>query len=287
MLDPAAEGLPVRRRLFGTRQCPAGDCDDLIEIAFQRCCYWLRLLPRFQKQGRLGKNPLAGKALGVAPGVVKAGGLARGPMLLREDLRHALALLLFDARRRRQIAHGNLRGDTAFANELLHRFRQSFHQRQAARHPGRAAVKAAREIVDRVAELFFHLRQQPALFERGFRLAVHAQGTNQQQGFGFAHRVPNERLDCVAPELHQRGDALVAVDHQIPAGLFDDDDRRLLAGFGQRSQQPPEARRVADPEMLQAPVELMKLQGLRHGFQYAPASDWSFAAEWGCCQQPL
>jgi hypothetical protein len=49
----------------------------------------------------------------------------------------------------------------------------------------------------------------------------------------------------------------------------------------------PEARRVADPEVLQAAVQLMKLQRLRHGFQYAPAADWSFAAQRGCCQEPF
>ena len=213
-------------------------------------------------------------------------------MLLREDLRHAVALFLIDSRRGRQIAHGNLRGDTAFAHQLLRRFRQRFHERQAARHPRRAAVETPRQIVNRVAEPFFHLRQQPPLFKRRFRLAVHAQGTNQHQGFGFAHRVPNDGVDGVASQLLQRGDALVAVDHQILRGLWDDDDGRLLSGFSQRPQQPPESRRVADPEMLQAAVQLMKLQGVRHGvaslgFQYARRPIWSFAARWGCCQQPL
>jgi hypothetical protein len=40
----------------------------------------------------------------------------------------------------------------------------------------------------------------------------------------------------------------------------------------------PESRRVADPEMLQAAVQLMKLQSLRHGFQYVRTGIWSFAA---------
>jgi len=179
VLDPAAEDLAIRRRFFGARQCPAGDRDDLIEIAFQRCFYRLRLLPRFQKQFRLGQNPRTSQASGVAPGVVEIGGLARGPMLLREDLRHALALPGIDARRRRQIAHGNLRGDAAVAHLLLDRFRERLHQRQAARHPCRTAVETLREIVDCVAEFRFHLRQQPALFERRFRLAVHAQRTDE------------------------------------------------------------------------------------------------------------
>ncbi len=293
MLDLAFDGVAVRIWIRGAIERAAGDRDDLIEIAFQRGRCWLPWPLRFQKQFRLGENALP-RLLGlcIAPGVVEQGGLARGPILLREDLRHALALFAVDARHRRQIAHGNLRRDTAFAHELLDGLGQRFHQRQAARHPRRTAVETPREILDRVTEPFFHLRQQPPLFELGFRLAVHTQGANQQQGFGFAHRLQNDGVDRVAPQLLQRGDALVAVDYQILRGLLDDDYGRLLSGFSQRPQQPPESRRVADPEMLQAAVQLMKLQCLRHGlallgFQYARRRIWSFAAEGGCCQQPL
>jgi hypothetical protein len=291
-VDLVSDVLAVRRWIFEATQRTAGDRADLIEVAFQRGRWGLPLLPRFQKQFRRGENALAGNAFGVAPGVIEVGGLARGPMLLREDLRHALALFRIDSRRGRQVAHGNLRGDTALAYELLDGFGKRFHQRQAACHPRRAVVETPRQIVDRVAELLFHLGQQPTLFERRFRLAVHTQATNQQQRFGFAHRVQHDGVDCVAPQLLQRGDALVAVDHQKLRGLWDDDDGRLLSGFSQRPQQPPESRRLADPEMLQAAVQLMKLQGLRHGvvslgFQYARHWHWSFAAEWGCCQQPL
>lgn len=213
-------------------------------------------------------------------------------MLLREDLRHALALLRINARRRRQIAHGNLRGEVAVAHLLLDRFRERLHQRQAARHPRRTAVETAREIVNCAAEFGFHLRQQPALFECRFRLAVHAQGADQQQGFGFAHRVQNDGVDGISPQLPKRGDALVAVDHQIPRRLLDDNDGGLLAGLSQRRQQPPEPGRVANPEVCQAAVQLMKLQSLRHGlasleFQYARRPDWSFAAMRGCCQELL
>jgi hypothetical protein len=49
---------------------------------------------------------------------------------------------------------------------------------------------------------------------------------------------------------------------------------------------------VADPEVGQPTVELMKLQSLRHGlasfgFQYAGRPDWSFAVKRGCCGEPL
>jgi hypothetical protein len=74
---------------------------------------------------------------------------------------------------------------------------------------------------------------------------------HKQQGFGLAHRViQHQHLDRVTPQLSERGDALMSIDHQILIGLLDDDDRRLLPGFSQRRQQSPESRWVADPEML-------------------------------------
>ena len=129
MLDLAFDGLTVRRWIFEVIERVAGDRDDLIEIAFQRSFCWLPLLPRSQKQGGLGENAFAGHAFGIAPSVVEVGGLAGGPMLLRENLGHALALFWIDSRRGRQIAHGDLRGDLAFAHQLLRRFRQRFHKR--------------------------------------------------------------------------------------------------------------------------------------------------------------
>lgn len=128
VLDLVVDDFAVWRCLFSARDRPAGDGDDLVEIAFQRCVGWLPLLPRFCKQVRFGQNPFSRQSLCVAPGVVEIGGLARGPMLLREDLRHALALLGIHTRRRRQIAHGNLRGDVAVAYLLLDRFGKRFHQ---------------------------------------------------------------------------------------------------------------------------------------------------------------
>ena len=256
-----------------------GERGDLVQLALQRG--WRgRLPPRLQKQFRRGEDALAHHAVGVAPSVVKFGGLARGPWLLGEGLRHPLTLLRVDARHRRQIAHGGLRGDLAFAHLPLYRFRQRFHQRQAARHPRGAAIKTPRQIVDRAAQLALHLRQQPALFERALRLA-HAQRTVEHQRVGFAHR-PHHGVHRVAAQLLERGDALMPVNDQVSAGVFDDDDGCLLARFSQRSEQAPMARRMADPEVLQAAVQLMKLQlrhGSRLGFQYAPAWNWSFVAK--------
>jgi hypothetical protein len=83
--------------------------------------------------------------------------------------------------------------------------------------------------------------------------------------------------------LFERDHALVAVDHQVTflVVLGDDhDDRRLLAAFSQRRQQPALPVRLADSQMLPSPVELVKLQLHRRllGIQYARLRDWSFAA---------
>jgi hypothetical protein len=106
-----------------------------------------------------------------------------------------------------------------------------------------------------------HLRQQPALFERAF-LRTQSQRPRQQQSFGFAHR-PDRGLHRIAPQLLERGDALVPVDHQVAfAIVFRDhhDDGRLLSALSQRRQQIPLAVRLANSQMLPSPVELVKLQ---------------------------
>jgi len=79
----------------------------------------------------------------------------------------------------------------------------------------------------------------------------------------------------------------MSIDHQIALLVGDNDDWGLLAGLSQRCQQLPESCPVADPEMLQAAIQLMKLQRLRHGFQYARAGIGSFAAWRRCCAEPL
>jgi hypothetical protein len=198
-------------------------------------------------------------------------------------------MLPADARRWRQIPYGERSSDLAFPHQLLHRFRQRLHQRQAAGHPRLAAVEAPGEFFQRAAQTAFHLGEQPALFDRALRLA-HPQRPLQRQRVGFAH-LPHDGLDRVAAQLLERGDALVTVDHQIAAASFDDDDGRLLADLSQRSDQPALARRAPYPEAFQAAVQLMKLQSHRRGFQYAPARIWSFPA-WGevrrkaPCNQP-
>jgi hypothetical protein len=117
------------------------------------------------------------------------------------------------------------------------------------------------------------------LFQRAF-LRTEAQRTVQQQGFGVTHR-PYGGFDRVPAQLLQRGDALMAVDHQVAAGLVrggHHDDGRLLAAVSQRCQQAPLEARLADSQMFPSPVELVKLQLHRRlRVQYAVNRDWSFA----------
>jgi hypothetical protein len=126
--------------------------------------------------------------------------------MLHEYGGHSLAVFGAGSRHRHQMLHGDLRAETSFADLLLDGFGQQFDQRQPPRYPAHAAVEPARQLVERITETLFHLRQQPALFERAF-LRAHALRARQQQGFGFAHG-PDGGFDGVAAQLTERGDAL-------------------------------------------------------------------------------
>jgi hypothetical protein len=80
-------------------------------------------------------------------------------------------------------------------------------------------------------EALFHLRQQPALFQRAF-LWTEAHRPRQQQGIGFVHR-PDDRLDRIAAKLLERGDPLVAINDQVAFVAFDNDDGCLLSALSQ------------------------------------------------------
>lgn len=122
------------------------------------------------------------------------------------------------------------------------------------------------------------------MLERAVRRA-HAERAFQQQRVCFAH-VPHHGLDRVATQRLERGDAFMAVDDEVAVGLMNDDEGRLLAGFSQRRDEAALLARVADPEAVQAAVQLMKFQRLWHGSQYAPVGIRSFSPGVGCCQEP-
>ena len=190
--------------------------------------------------------------------------------MLSERCRHLLAVFQTDARYRHQELHRHVRGNLAFAHLLLNGLRQQLDQRQPPRHPAHAAVETARQILQLIAEALLHFGQQPALFQRGLVFGQ-AQRAVQQQSLGFVHG-PDHGFHRVPAQLLERRDALVAVNDQVAVRLVcdgHDHDGRLLPRGGQRGQQTPLAHRMAYPEMLPAPVELVKLQshGPRFGFR--------------------
>ncbi len=286
---PRGFGLPGRQLRAG--QPPRGTVDDgggHLQIAQQFGAgrgVRGRLSLHFEKQLRLLDNALAHYRRAIAPGGIELRGLPRIAMVPDEDRRQALAGLQAHARHRHQKLHGHVRREAALAYLLLDRLRQQFHQRQAPRHPTHAAVKPPRQLVERVAEALLEFLQKPALFQCALLLGE-PQRAVQQQSFGFAQR-PDHRLHGVAAQLLQRRHALVAVDDQVTVRLAGDrhhHDGRLLPAGRQRGQQPPLAGRRPHPQMLPAPIELVKLQlhdCLRLRVQYGAGGDWSCSAGGG------
>jgi len=219
---------------------------------------------RFQKQLRLLQNPLADGWGSVTPRGIELSGFAAGEAILGQGFGHGLAVLRTGARHRHQVLHRHVGRDRAAAHLLLHALRQQFDQGQPARYPTQAAIKAARQLLQSIAKTSFQFRQQPAFFQRRLPFR-HAEGTIQHQRLGLTQR-PDQGLHRVPPQLLQRCQALVAVDHQVTIrlpGHGHHDDRRLLPGGRQRGQQPPLSLRSPHPQLLPAPLQLMKLQSHR------------------------
>jgi hypothetical protein len=213
---------------------PAGDRQHDLQVARQSGHgvgrrIGLALPLRFQEQQRLFQNPLAQGGSCVAPSGVPLPGFAAGEVVPGDYLRQAHAVLRVGPRHRHQILHGNVGTDGTVPHLLLHAGRQQLDQRQPARYPTQAAIKAARQLVQAIAEALLQLRQQPAFFQRRGAFG-HVQRTFQHQRFGLAQR-PDHGFHRVPPQLLQGRHALVTVDHQVPVRMIGDghhDDGRLL-----------------------------------------------------------
>ena len=230
-----------------------------------RCMLPLRL----QKQLRLIQQPLANRRGGRAPGGIQLSRFTAAQAMPRKSLRHAPAVFRTAPRHRHQELHRHMRRDRAAAHLLLHALRKQLDQSHPPRHPTRAAIKTAGQLLQSIAEALLQLHQQPALFQRRLVIAT-AHGTIQKQGLRFAQR-PDHRLDRVPTQLSERRHPLVAVDDQVMLRLLGDDhhDRRLLAAGSQRCQQAPMTFRPMHPKVLQTPLKLVKFQphpspSLRH-----------------------
>ena len=270
-LAPRAFALPPIQ-LRGAGQPPLGAIHDRgrhLQIAQQFGMRRIALLPlRFEEQLRRLQQPFADSARTLAPGGVQKACFAHLRAALGENVGHPLAVFQTLTRHWRQKLHGHLRRDLPLPHLFLNRLRQNLHQRQPPRHPAHAAIQAAGQLLQPVAEALFQLRQQPAHFQRGLRFRE-AQRAVQQYRRGLA-QWPHHRFHRVPPQLLQRRDSLVAIDDHVTIRLIfgrHHHDGRLLARFRQRGQQPPLPGRMARPQALPTPVELVKLQSHgRHRF---------------------
>jgi hypothetical protein len=186
-----------------------------------------------QKQLRLAHHPLAHLAAAFAPRSVQLGHLASAELQWGDRLSQALAVCGAGARHGHQVLHRGVGADAPAADLLLDRRRQLGHQRQAPRHPARAAVEPPCQLLLSHPEARRHQCQQPPLLESGLGVG-RAQRTAQQQGLDLGH-VPHGRRDRVSAEARQRPHSLEAVDDHVPAGRITgyDHDRDLLAMLGQ------------------------------------------------------
>jgi len=166
-LMPGGLALPVIQfHRIGARQPPLRTIHDgyhHLQIAQQfgsrrRRDFLLRWPLRFEEQLRLFEDALADRGRALAPGSIQKACLTRIAVMLTEDRRHSLAVLQALARHRHQIFQGHLRWYLALAHLLLDRFRQYLHQRQPPRYPAHAAVEAARQLIQPVAEALLQLR---------------------------------------------------------------------------------------------------------------------------------
>ncbi len=215
----------------------------------------------FEKQLGLIEKTLADQGGAVAPSSIQLPSLSRIAVVLNKSGGHPLAVVQADARDWYQKLHGYVGGELALAHLLLEGLGEKVHQGQAPRHPTEAAIKAARQLLLSIAVALLQLRQQPTFFQRRF-VGGEAQGAVQYQGLGFAHR-PDHRFHRVPAQLLEGRQALVTVDDHIAvhlAGGRHHHNRRLLPDFRQRGQQLPLPSGMANPQMLPAPVQLVKLQ---------------------------
>lgn len=261
----------------------AHDRGDHLQIAHQfahRTGRRLGLPLRFEKQPGIIQNASADHRRSPPPGGIQLPGLACIAVMRGEYRRHTLAVLQALPRHGRQNLHRYLGADLPLTHLLLDGFRQQFHQCQPPRRPAHAAVEPPRQLIQAVAETQLQLLKQPAHLQRRF-LLPQTQRTIQQYRRRFAHR-PYHGLHRVPSQLLQRGDPLVTINDYVAVRLAfgrHHHDGRLLPAVGQRSQQPPLPPRVARPQVLPTPIELMKLQLHRQADCKANPDDGSISPD--------
>ena len=219
------------------------------------------MLPlRLQKQLRLIQKPLAHRRCCASPGRIQLSRFTAAQPVPGKPLGHASAVVRQRSRHRHQVLHRHMRRDPAVAHLLLHAVGKQLHQTHPARHPTRAAIETASQLLQPIAEALLQFNQQPALFKSRFVIA-RAHRPVQKQGLHFAQR-PDHRLHRVLTQLLQSRYPPIAVDDQVVLWLLgrNHHDRRLLTAGRQRRHQPPLPLWPAHPKVLQAPLKLVEFQ---------------------------
>jgi hypothetical protein len=179
----------------GAGQAPIGPMDDRHhhpQIAGQigngrRRRPGITLPLGFQEQLRLIENALPDRWRGVSPGGVQLSGFAAGEPMRRKRFGHALTVFQARTCNGHQKLHGYMGRDRTTADLSLHALGKPIDQRQPARYPTRAAIEAARQLLETIAKALLQFGQQPAFFQRRFVFRP-AQRPVQDQSFGLAHR---------------------------------------------------------------------------------------------------
>ena len=153
-----------------------------------------------------------------------------------------------------------MRRDCAVAHLLLHTRRKQLDQAHPTRHPTRAAIETARQLLQPIAEALLQLHKQPAFFQSRLVIA-RTHRPVKEQSLHFAQR-PDHGIHRVTAQLLETRNPLIAVDHQIFIRLIgrNHDDRRLLTAGRQRCQQSPMPLWPAHTKVLKSPLKLMKFQ---------------------------
>ena len=179
----------------GTGQAPIGPMDDRHhhpQIAGQisnggRGRPGIALSLSFQEQLRLIENALPDRRRGVSPGGVQLSGFAASEPMRPKRFGHALTVFQARTCNGHQKLHGYMGRDRTTADLSLHALGKPIDQRQPARYPTRAAIEAARQLLETIAKALLQFGQQPAFFQR--RLVFRpTQRPVQDQSFGLAHR---------------------------------------------------------------------------------------------------
>src|SRR5258708_3449884 len=134
--------------------------------------------------------------------------------------------------------------------------------------------------------MLLEFSQQPAFLQRR-QAARHLDRTVEHERRGGRKR-PDHCFHRVASQLFERRNPLITINDHVTAGLISygrHHDRRLLPCRRQRRQQPSLPLRLSRPQMLPAPVELVKLQFHRRPrarLYYGPSCISAFASEFAC-----